>query len=737
MRIALVTREYPPETAWGGIGSFYAGLARALVEAGHEVEVFTQGLTQAGTERIAGIQVTRVLAFRDGFGPGMGGSQGGSDDLGLFALGLARAMHRAVTRRHAQAPFDIIESHEHLGIGAAINSDPALSALTVVRYHTAYDTLVRRAVVDWPASPLITALERAALENAAQRVAVSQSIDRIAGEDFGADPAQSVIPNFVDAPPWQGRWTDKKNQILFVGRLVLNLKRPDIAVDAFVRFARRHPGWTLKLVGLDQEQDGIGSVWAHLSAQIPSDLKDRIDFLGARDPTEVFDLMAQSKAILVPSEFESFGLVVAEAMLHGCLPLVASGVATADIVPDVRLVRTRGSAEDFAAGLQILFGGDAQSETQELSSRVVAYAGKAFSQARLVEANIGLYQRMIEARESRAAARPPATPGQPLVSVVIPNFNGARFLDETLASVVSQDYPNLEIILVDGNSSDHSLEIAAAYPQIQVISQPDRGQAHAINRGLLRARGDILAYLNSDDVYRPGAVSTVVAHFQKRPEARMLCGAADQIDARSGLIGDLIVPRFSGLSGVIRYWGWGRWHTLPQMACFWRREVVERVGLFDAGLHFVMDLDYWIRTARLFDIGTVPETLAAFRLVEGTKTVSSTDKMYAEEYATFLRYRNLLPPQERASASREARHHYSGKLLGWGEHLYLSEHLRRQGLGQARLAVSVDPARLFDPRVWFLAGNAALSVIGLGGWADRAHRRLLSVLPRLSLRAAP
>ena len=730
MRIALVTREYPPETAWGGIGAFYTGYARALAEAGQEVEIFTQALERESVVVEDGVRVTRVMGLAEGLGDRAPGPLSGNDDLGLFALGFAQALHRAVRQRHREAPFDVIEGHEHLGVNALVNADAEIGALKVTRYHAAYHSLVRRGLVDWPQSNLVRALERASIVRADQRISVSETMDAAAVEDFGAPRAEAILPNFVKAPSWSGYWSSKADQVLFVGRLVLNLKRPDVAVEAFVDFARRHPEWRLKLVGLDQDQEGIGSVWQHLTTLIPEDLRGRITHIGGQAPQDVYRLMGESKAMLMPSEFESFGMVAVEAMLHGCLPIVATQTATADVVPDTRLIRERGSVADFAAGLEALLGDEAAAGAAELSARVVAHARDAFDETRVVGDNLALLDRALAARR-KGRRKVPAMPAKgPLVSVVVPNFNGARFLDETLKSVTTQDYPNLEVILVDGGSTDESLEIAAAYPDITVIREPDKGQAHAINRGLLRARGDILAYLNSDDVYRPGAVRTIVEHFGARQNAQILCGAADYIDECSQVTGQLIQPQFSGLQGVIRYWGWGRWHTLPQMACFWRREVVERVGLFDASLHYVMDLDYWIRTARLFEIGTVPETLAAFRLVAGTKTVSSTDKMYAEEYATFLRYRDLLPPEIRGRASRDAASHYSGKLLGLGEHFYLGDHLRRRGFGLVGQSVRVDPARLLDPRVWLLVGNAGISLAGLGGLADRVHRRALGLLAR-------
>lgn len=731
MRIAFVTREYPPETAWGGIGAFYASLAVSLAEAGHDVEVFTQGI-EAEQETVEdGVTVRRVLGLRDGFGPSAPGAMAGNDDIGLFALGLARAMHRAVARRHAEAPFDVIEGHEHLGINTFINADSGLQALKVTRYHSAYHTLVKRGLADWPVSRLVESLERGSIRSADLRISTSEVISRITREDFDVPRADAIIPNFVKSSVPGTGWSRKKDQALFVGRLVLAHKRPDLAVQAFCAFARSRPGWRMVVAGPDQDHAGHGTVWAYVKSLIPKGLADRIDYVGAQPREGIDRLMDESKVLIMPSDFESFGMVAIEAMQRGCLPLVSSDTATADVVPDSRLIRRRGDAADIAAGLEALFDDEATSGAAVLSGKAERHAHEHFSQTRLIEQNLEVFSAALRGRGGRREAPAASAESLPLVSVIIPNFNGGRFLEETLSSVVSQDYPRLEIILVDGGSSDDSMKIAERFPDVIVIREKDTGQAHAINRGLLRASGDILAYLNSDDLYRPLAVRAVVEHFRADPGARILCGACDYIDERSEVVGSLIQPRFSGQAGIIRYWGWGKWHTLPQQSVFWRREVTERIGLFDASLHYVMDLDYWIRAAGLFDVKLVPDTLAAFRLVEGTKTVSQTDRMYAEEYAAFRRYRHLLPVWRRPLESIAAARHYSRKLLDFAEHLYLEARFRRRALPLFVEAVKVFPPRIVDIRVWLMAGNVAASALRLGGLADRVHRRVLRTLWRM------
>lgn len=730
MRIALVTREYPPETAWGGIGAYYAGFAKSLSEAGHDVEVFTQGLERGGTSDQDGVRVTRILAHKDGYGPPAEGAMAGSRDVGLFALGLARAMHAAVSRRHAEAPFDLIEGHEHLGINALINADASINAQTVTRYHSAYHTLVRRGLVDWPASPLIEELERLSIAKARIRISTSDVISRAVAEDFSAPQADAVIPNGVYDAGLGVDWDEKAREVLFVGRLVLAHKRPDIAVEAFVTFALAHPDWRMVIIGPDQDHDDHGTVWAYLQTLIPEAIRPRIDYRGAQSQAKVYAAMARSRVILMPSDFESFGMVAVEAMLQGCLPLVSSGTATADVAPDARLVRQRGCVEDFAAGLDDLLGDEERSGAAALSNRLIAHARDAFSQSRMMSDNLALFEHAVS-KARRRTRTTSANDRRPLVSVIVPNFNGERFLDETLGSIFSQDYPHIEVILVDGASSDASLQVAARYPDLKIISRPDKGQAHAINRGLLAARGDILAYLNSDDLYRPGAVTAIVEHFRRRPDAMIICGACDYIDEASNVIGKLIQPKFSGVRGIVRYWGWERWHTIPQQACFWRRELTERIGLFDCSLHFVMDLDYWIRAAQNFAIETAPETLAAFRLVAGTKTVSQTDRMYLEEYATFRKYRHILPLPDRWAASWEAGRHASNKLLALGEHLYLTEHLRRRGMEVTLAGMRLWPIRILDVRVWLMLQSLITRKIGLAKFGERVHRRIIYELGRM------
>ena len=230
------------------------------------------------------------------------------------------------------------------------------------------------------------------------------------------------------------------------------------------------------------------------------------------------------------------------------------------------------------------------------------------------------------------------------ISVVIPSFNQAAFLPATLDSVFGQDHPDVETMVFDGGSTDGSVAVlqdyAARHPgQLWWTSGPDGGQADAINRGLARATGDVLCYLNSDDVFRPGALSLVANHFAAHPGNLVLYGRAHHLREDGSTLEDY--PTES--------WNFRRLLTtcfLCQPAVFWRREVTERFGVFDADLHFAMDYEYWLRlghggvTFEYLD----EAYLAGSRLHGGTKTLSQRVRTHHEILRVVARYADPADP---------------------------------------------------------------------------------------------
>lgn len=214
----------------------------------------------------------------------------------------------------------------------------------------------------------------------------------------------------------------------------------------------------------------------------------------------------------------------------------------------------------------------------------------------------------------------------PLVSIVTPSYNQARYLETTIQSVLSQDYPNIEYIVMDGGSTDGSVEIIKRHADQLAfwVSEPDEGQTDAINKGFARAKGEIIAWLNSDDVYRPGAISEAVAFMQTHPDVGLVYGNADYIDGEGKIIG-----WFPAAETDYRRLRRGYVH-IPQQAAFFRASIWRMVGPLDPSFYFAMDYDLWVRIASVAPIRYHPRTWAAFRLHGDAKSLASADRCWPE-----------------------------------------------------------------------------------------------------------
>lgn len=207
------------------------------------------------------------------------------------------------------------------------------------------------------------------------------------------------------------------------------------------------------------------------------------------------------------------------------------------------------------------------------------------------------------------------------ISVIIPTLNQGRFIERTIRSVLEQQYPNLDLIIIDGGSTDNTLGILRKYEgTLTWISERDNGQADAINKGLQRATGDIIAYLNSDDIYVPGALDRVARHFIDHPECMWLTGQCRIIDEHDREIRkpitaykNLLLRRYSYSLLLVT-------NPISQPSTFWRRRVVEEIGLFSETEHMVMDYEYWLRVGKRHAPAVLENYLAAFRVYATAKT---------------------------------------------------------------------------------------------------------------------
>lgn len=229
---------------------------------------------------------------------------------------------------------------------------------------------------------------------------------------------------------------------------------------------------------------------------------------------------------------------------------------------------------------------------------------------------------------------------EPCITIVTPSFNQAEYLERTIRSVVDQGYPRLEYIVLDGGSTDGSLDVIERYaPHLSYWrSAPDGGQAAAINEGWRMARGDVLAWLNSDDYLLPGALAAVAEAFGRNPQAYLVYGSMDRVDAAGRQLGSI----------GSKY----RWRTLllsrqliPQPAAFVRRAAVERVGALDPSLHYSMDYDFFLRVVQLAPPVMINRRLAAATIHAAAKTTRDREPAKEETHKVRLRYaRGLYRP---------------------------------------------------------------------------------------------
>jgi GT2 family glycosyltransferase len=215
----------------------------------------------------------------------------------------------------------------------------------------------------------------------------------------------------------------------------------------------------------------------------------------------------------------------------------------------------------------------------------------------------------------------------PLVTIVTPSYNQAEYLEATIQSVLVQDYPNLEYLIVDGGSTDGSLEIIRKYSDRLAwwVSEPDQGQAEAINKGLRRARGEVVAWLNSDDLYLPGAIQRAVSALNANSGLGMVFGEALTIDPQGHPLNKLTFGEW-GLPELMRF------RIICQPAVFMRRSALEHGGYLDENFHFMLDHHLWLRIANITPIQYIPELWAAARHHPTAKNVSQSAVFAAETY---------------------------------------------------------------------------------------------------------
>jgi len=202
-------------------------------------------------------------------------------------------------------------------------------------------------------------------------------------------------------------------------------------------------------------------------------------------------------------------------------------------------------------------------------------------------------------------------------SIITPSFNQGRFIEENIQSVLVQSYPNFEHIIIDGGSSDNTIEILKKYPHLNWVSEPDRGQTHALNKGLKKVTGDIICWLNSDDLLCKGTFHIANKFFMENPDKSIVIGNILKVDENRNLLWKEKAAKvtFDGLLNGTQ--------CVQQQSTFFRKQVFDKIGVFDESYHYCMDHEFWIRAASKFEFYLIDADLAMFRKYPETKTTSN------------------------------------------------------------------------------------------------------------------
>lgn len=254
---------------------------------------------------------------------------------------------------------------------------------------------------------------------------------------------------------------------------------------------------------------------------------------------------------------------------------------------------------------------------------------------------------------------------RPLVSIIIPSYNQGRFLRETLDSTLQQDYRPIEVLVLDGASKDDSVDVLRSYgerPELQWWSEPDKGVVDAVNKGLARAKGAILAIQSSDDVYLPGAIATAVAAFHEDPALALVYGDCEYIDAASKPIGGTNLEPFDLAAYV------GKRTFIPQPAAFFTKRAADAAGGWRPEISYAADAEFYLRVAAQGHVRKLDTRLARYRYHEA----------------------------QRDQAGEKIAHDWEAAIRGWVEREHPPRALRRQ----ARLGIHITRAHYLPESRW-------------------------------------
>jgi len=355
--------------------------------------------------------------------------------------------------------------------------------------------------------------------------------------------------------------------------------------------------------------------------------------LGRVDRGLVLALHRRAEALVFPSRFEGFGIPLVEAMLAATPVLASSYPVVREVVGEAGLIVDESDPSSIAAGIRrIVTDDDLRASLRE---RGLAQA----SGFTLEKANDTLIRTLTGLAETERRPDAAVRWEPPTVGVATPSYNAAEFIRDTIDSVLSQDYPHIRYVVMDGGSTDGTVDVLRSYgDRLDWVSEPDDGQADAINGGIDRVGGDIVAFLNADDSYEPGAIATAVKRFRERPGTALIYGAAVQLDPAGNAVRTtpVLACDHQSLAG---------YNPISQPAAFASGDAWREVGGLDPSLHLALDYELWMRMSEGGrPLLAVPDVLARIRFHADAKSEAQRGRHLRESMAVVRRHYGHVPP---------------------------------------------------------------------------------------------
>ena len=361
-------------------------------------------------------------------------------------------------------------------------------------------------------------------------------------------------------------------------------------------------------------------------------MADRVHFKGYLNRQVIPEVYQNALALLFTTKFEGFGIPLLEAFYCGTPAITSHSGSCVEVAGDAAILTDPLSPESIADGiLRICREPGLRRQLVENGAERV----KLFSWQKASALTEQAFKRITDpgyTRPSRISVEE-----WPRIGIVTPTYNMAEFLEETIVSVLSQEYPNLDYVVMDGGSKDGTLEILRKYDgKLRWCSERDKGQGDAINKGWHALTGDIFAYINADDTYLPNTLSTIAGHFKRNPGVGMIYGEAYHVDVKGKILDRYPTQDFNLQSLNNQCY-------VCQPAAFLLREAYSNAGMIDVNMHFALDYDLWIRVAKMYGVRKVDEYLATSRMHMDNKTLSSRRRVYQEIIGTVKREYSYVP----------------------------------------------------------------------------------------------